>query len=67
VFYVDGSEVWRTKAGGVSQNPEYAKFSNEVGTWAGDIKKAKLPDDFVIDYIRVYDAVPTMEKSPAKQ
>jgi beta-glucanase (GH16 family) len=61
VFYVDGSEVWRTKAG------EYVKFSNEVGTWAGDIKKAKLPDDFVIDYIRVYDAVPTMEKSPAKQ
>jgi beta-glucanase (GH16 family) len=67
VFYVDGNEVWRTKAGGVSQNPEYAKFSNEVGVWAGDIKKAKLPDDFIIDYIRVYDAVPTMDKSAAKQ
>lgn len=58
VFYVDGGEVWRTTAGGVSQKPEYAKFSNEVGDWAGDIKKAKLPDDFVIDYIRVYDVVP---------
>jgi beta-glucanase (GH16 family) len=58
IFYLDGQEVWRTAAGGVSQRPEYAKFSNEVGTWAGDIRKARLPDDFVIDYIRVYDAAP---------
>jgi hypothetical protein len=24
---------------------------------AGDIRKAKLPDDFVVDYVRVYDLV----------
>lgn len=62
VFYVDHREVWRTSAGGVSQVPEYAKFSNEVGDWAGDIKQAHLPDDFLVDYIRVYDAVPAEAK-----
>lgn len=66
VFYVDGQEAWRTAAGGVSQQPEWAKFSNEVGNWAGDIKQAQLPDDFVIDYIRVYDAVPAERKPDSK-
>ena len=44
VFYVDGKETWRTKAGGVSQVPEYMLLSDEVGQWGGDIRKAKLPD-----------------------
>ena len=57
IFYVDGNETWRTAAGGVSQVPEYVMFSSEVGKWAGDIAKAKLPDDFQIDYVRVYDIV----------
>lgn len=55
VFYVDGKETWRTKAGGVCQVPLYLKLSEEIGVWAGDIKQAKLPDRFVIDYVRVYD------------
>ena len=55
VFYVDGKETWRTKAGGVCQVPEYIKLSDEIGNWAGDIKKAKLPDAFLVDYVRVYD------------
>jgi len=58
VFYVDGKVTWRTSAGGVSQVPEYAKLTEEIGTWGGDIKKANLPDYFVVDYVRVYDAVP---------
>lgn len=57
VFYVDGKETWRTSAGGVSQVPEYAKLTEEIGNWGGDIKKASLPDYFVVDYVRVYDAV----------
>jgi len=57
VFYVDGNEMWRTKAGGVCQVPLYIKLSDEVGNWAGDIKKAKLPDAFFVDYVRVYDLV----------
>ena len=57
IFFVDGKETWRTKAGGVSQVPEYIKLSDEIGDWAGDIKKAKLPDAFLVDYVRVYDVV----------
>ncbi|MHB8899868.1 MAG: glycoside hydrolase family 16 protein [Thermoguttaceae bacterium] len=56
-FYVDGKETWRTKAGGVCQVPVYLKLSDEIGDWAGDIKKAKLPDSFLVDYVRVYDLV----------
>lgn len=54
---MDGKETWRTKAGGVSQVPEFMKLSDEIGSWAGDIKKATLPDQFLVDYVRVYDAV----------
>lgn len=57
VFYVDGKETWRTKAGGVCQVPLYIKLSDEIGPWAGDIKKADLPDEFLVDYVRVYDLV----------
>jgi beta-glucanase (GH16 family) len=57
VFFVDGKETWRTSAGGVSQVPAYVKLTDEVGKWAGDIGKAKLPDFFYVDYVRVYDMV----------
>jgi beta-glucanase (GH16 family) len=57
VFYIDGEEVWRTTAGGVCQVPVYLKLSVEIGSWAGDITKASLPDRFVVDYVRVYDVV----------
>ena len=52
VFYVDGKETWRTEAGGVCQVPLYIKLSDEIGDWAGDIKKVKLPDEFLVDYVR---------------
>lgn len=55
VFYVDGKETWRTKGGGPSQVPEYLLLSDEVGKWAGDITKANLPDEFLVDYVRVYE------------
>lgn len=66
VFYVDGNEVWRSAAGGVSQVPEYAKLTEEIGDWAGGIKQAKLPDHFEVDYARVYDLVsePAKKQSP---
>jgi beta-glucanase (GH16 family) len=57
VFYIDGKETWRTRAGGVCQVPLYIKLSDEVGDWAGDIKKVNLPDEFRVDYVRVYDLV----------
>ena len=55
VFYVDGKEVWRSKAGGVSQVPEHLLLTEEIGTWGGDIHKAELPDYFEVDYVRVYE------------
>ena len=57
VFYVDGKETWRTDAGGVCQVPLYLKLSDEIGKWAGDIKKAELPDEFLVDYVRVYELI----------
>lgn len=57
IFYVDGKETWRTDAGGVCQVPLYIKLSDEIGEWGGDISKAKLPDRFLVDYVRVYDVV----------
>ena len=55
VFYVDGKEVWRSSAGGVSQVPEYLKLTEEIGKWGGDIGNAELPDFFEVEYVRVYD------------
>jgi len=57
VFYVDAKETWRSGAGGVCQVPLYLKLSDEVGPWGGDIRKANLPDRFLVDYVRVYDLV----------
>ncbi len=59
VFYADGKETWRSSAGGVSQAPEYLKLTEEIGKWGGDISAAKLPDYFEVDYVRVYDVVPS--------
>jgi beta-glucanase (GH16 family) len=53
VFYVDGKETWRTNKG-ISKRSEYIILSLEVGKWAGDIAKVNLPDDFLVDYVRVY-------------
>jgi beta-glucanase (GH16 family) len=58
IFYVDGKEVWRSKAGGVSQVPEYLKLTEEIGSWGGDIKTAQLPDYFEVDFVRVYELNP---------
>ncbi len=74
VFYVDGKATWRTKAGGVCQMPLYLKLSDEAQFkgWAGDIREAKLPDEFLVDYVRVYDLVdaktgrPVMKPKPLK-
>lgn len=53
VFYVDGKETWRTNKA-ISRRSEYLILSLEVGSWAGDISKATLPDSLYVDYVRVY-------------
>ncbi len=63
VFYVDGKETWRTDKA-VSHTPQYIILSMEVGKWAGDIAKAKLPDSVLFDYVRVYKAKPPPSAKP---
>ena len=65
VFYVNGQETWRSSAGGVSQVPQYAKLTEEIGKWGGDIAQAKLPDYFTVDYVRVYDVVGQTQSAEA--
>lgn len=57
VFYIDGRETWRTKAGGVSQVPQYMMLSDEVAKHSGKLDTANLPDFFYVDYVRVYEPV----------
>ena len=66
VFYVDGEEEWRTSAGGVCQVPLYLKLSDEIqfDSWAGDIRDSTVPDEFLTDYVRVYDLVDSETGKP---
>ena len=59
VFYVDGKETWRI-SGPVSHREQFLLVSAECkgyrnGSPSPELKEAKLPDYFIIDYIRVYD------------
>ena len=59
VFYVDGKETWRISAP-VSHKEQFILISAEcIGYRSGEasplLKKAELPDYFVVDYVRVYD------------
>ena len=53
IFYVDGNETWRTSKA-VPKRDQYMLLSVEVGKWADDIAKAKLPDGIEVDWVRVY-------------
>ena len=66
VFTIDGKERWRSSAGGVCQVPLYLKLSDEAQFkgWAGDVRKATLPDEFLTDYVRVYDLVDAKTGEP---
>jgi len=64
VFYIDGKESWRTD-GPVSDVEQFILVSTEcMGYRSGNrnqpsevLKKAVLPDAFVVDYVRVYDEI----------
>ena len=57
-FYIDGSTAWETAAEGICEKPTYIKLTDEIGEWGGDITKADLPDETLVDYVRVYDLFP---------
>ena len=56
-FYCDGRKTWESTAA-LSRADEFIILSAEVGSWAGDIKTAKLPDEVAFDYVRVYQKAP---------
>ncbi|SFC16716.1 Beta-glucanase, GH16 family [Parapedobacter composti] len=61
VFYMDGKETWRVP-GPVSHREQFILISAEAngyrnGAPASILRKANLPDYFVVDYVRVYDEV----------
>lgn len=62
IFYINGHECARTDKGGVSQNPESLILSvevageNGIASGKGDITKNSGDVDFIVDYVRVYQA-----------
>ena len=57
-FNVDGVQTWKTNAGGVSQVAASLGLKLEFSQgWNGDIAKAELPDQFIVDDVRVYRSV----------
>jgi beta-glucanase (GH16 family) len=61
VFYIDGVESGRLRQAPVSNRPQYLILSCEAAKWSGDISKAKLPDAFKIDYVRVWQTPAQIE------
>ena len=63
---MDDRETWRTRAGGVCQEPNWILLTEEIGNFgtgpgpgaSGPIEDAALPDEFRVDYVRVWRYVP---------
>ena len=62
VYYIDGKESWRIDSP-VSDCEQFVLLSTECnGYRKGDspseeLKKAVLPDYFIVDYVRVFDEI----------
>ncbi|MBU2904068.1 glycoside hydrolase family 16 protein [Arenibacter algicola] len=64
IFYVDGKETWRVD-GPVSDAEQFILVSTECKGYrhgsrdqpSPELKKAILPDAFIVDYVRVFDEV----------
>ena len=55
VYYAQGKEVLRWESPRVSTVPAYVMFNMVSGGWDNQpLEDAQLPDDFVIDYVRVW-------------
>jgi hypothetical protein len=58
--------LWRTRAGGVCQTANWILLTEEIGnfgtgprSWGvGPIEAAALPDEYRVDYVRVWRYVP---------
>lgn len=55
VYYANGKEVLRWESPRISNVQSDIMFTNVTGGWDNDaIDDSKLPDDFVIDYVRAW-------------
>ena len=55
VYYAQGKEILRWESPRVCSMPSYIMFNMVSGGWDNQpLEDAKLPDDFVIDYVRVW-------------
>lgn len=55
VYYCNGVEIGRWEDPRISSVPSYMMFSMPAGGWDGNhMDDSKLPDDFTIDYVRVW-------------
>ncbi|WP_026942824.1 glycoside hydrolase family 16 protein [Hellea balneolensis] len=63
IYFVNGQEVWRRPSGNAPSMPLYIKLSGEISTqdwlltpnWASDLKSAAFPDEYLIDYVKVWE------------
>jgi len=53
IFYIDGLKFYEVSAG-VSQIEQYLILSMEIPNNLEEIKKTVFPDEFIVDYVRVY-------------
>ncbi len=69
MFYTDGEVTWRTE-GPISHREQFILVSTECmgyrygGTPAPELTKARLPDYFIVDYVRVFEEVPESASAP---
>ena len=55
VYYAQGKEIMRWESPRVCSVPSYIMFNMVSGGWDNQpLEDAKLPDDFVIDYVRAW-------------
>ena len=55
IYYANGKEVLRWESTRISNVPSDIMFTNVTGGWDNNaIDDSKLPDDFIVDYVRVW-------------
>jgi beta-glucanase (GH16 family) len=68
VYYCNGREVMRWEDPRISHVPAMLMFTLPQGGWDNSIvKDARLPDDFVIDYVRVWQRKDLASASDGKK
>lgn len=65
-FFVDGYRFYEVRTG-ISKIEEYLILSMEIPSKWEEIKDARLPDEFVVDYVKVYQKKPISPNATAAE